>query len=108
MTDSWTEDNNLRFSFAGRIEGGMSGGPVVSALNNKVVGIITAGWDVDSEEVVDSSYLGPDSCFDEESQSSFERIGEKLRAAVIAQLDLGRGIAISLKEPKEFLDTKAS
>ena len=36
---SWTEEKNntLRFNFAGHIEGGMSGGPVVSALNNKIL-----------------------------------------------------------------------
>ena len=40
MTDSWTEEKNniLRFSFAGHIEGGMSGGPVISSLNNTIVG----------------------------------------------------------------------
>ena len=108
MTESWIENNILRFSFAGCIEGGMSGGPVVSALNNKVVGIITAGWNVDPEAVIDSSCLGSDSCFDEESQSWFERIGERLRTAAIAQLALGMGIAIGLKELKVFLDTKAS
>ena len=108
MTDSWTEDNVFRFSFAGHIEGGMSGGPVVSALNNKIVGIITADWNVDPEGVIDSSYLGADSYFDEEGQRWFERIGEKIRAAVIAQLALGMGIALSVKELKAFLDTKAS
>ena len=108
MTDSWTEDNVLRFSFAGHIEGGMSGGPVVSSLNNKIIGVITADWNVDPESIVDSSYLGADSCFDEEGQRWFERIGEKQRAAVIAQLALGMGIALSVKELKVFLDTKAS
>ena len=109
MTHSWTEEesNTLRFSFAGRIEGGMSGGPVVSARNNKNVGIITADWNVDPEAILDSSYLGSDSCCDEESQRWFERVGEKMRAAVIAQLDLGMGIAISLKDLKAFLDSKA-
>ena len=86
----------------------MSGGPVVSALNNKIVGIITADWNVDPEGVIDSSYLGADSYFDEEGQRWFERIGEKIRAAVIAQLALGMGIALSVKELKAFLDTKAS
>ena len=110
MTDSWTEEENntLQFSFAGRIEGGMSGGPVVSSLNNKIIGVITADWNIDPESIVDSSYLGPDSCFDEEGQRWFERIGEKQRAAVIAQLALGMGIALSVKELKVFLDTKAS
>ena len=109
MTDSWTEEENntLQFSFAGRIEGGMSGGPVVSVLTNKIVGIVTASWNVDPEAIVDPSYLGPDSCYDEESRSWFEQIGKKLRAAVLAQLDLGMGIAISLKELKAFLGTKA-
>ena len=107
---SWTEEKNntLRFSFAGHIEGGMSGGPVVSALNNKILGIITRDWNVDPEAILDSSYLGADSHFDEEGQRWFERIGEKTRAAVIAQLDLGMGIALSVKELKAFLDTKAS
>ena len=41
-------------------------------------------------------------------QRWFERIGEKQRAAVIAQLALGMGIALSVKELKVFLDTKAS
>ena len=44
----------------------------------------------------------------EEDQLWFERIGEKRRAAVIAQLALGMGIALSVKELKAFLDTKAS
>ncbi len=114
MTDSWTEDTPgislfgvSCFSFAGRIEGGMSGGPVVSALNNKIVGIITADWNVDPEAILAASYLAAESCLDEESKRRFERVGKKLRAAVIAQLDLGMGIAISLKELKAFLDSKA-
>ena len=47
MTDSWTEDNPLDsligvslFSFAGHIEFGMSDGPVVSILTNKIIGVI--------------------------------------------------------------------
>ena len=47
MTDSWTEDNPLDsligvslFSFAGHIEFGMSDGPVVSVLTNKIIGVI--------------------------------------------------------------------
>ena len=110
MTNFWTEEeNNTRqFSFAGRIEGGMSGGPVVSVLNNKITGIVTAEWNVDAESILASSYLDGDSCLDEESQRWFERIGERMRAAVIAQLDLGMGIAIGLKGLKAFLDTKAS
>ena len=105
MTDSWTEDNVLRFSFAGHIEGGMSGGPVVSSLNNKIIGVITADWKVDPELIVASSYLDPDSCFDGEDEES-QRWLERKRAAVLAQLNLGMGIAIGLKGLKTFLDSK--
>ena len=109
MTNFWTEEENntQQFSFAGRIEGGMSGGPVVSVLNNKITGIVTADWNVDPESILASSYLDDDSCLDEESQRWFERVGKKQRAAVIAQLDLGMGIAIGLKGLKTFLDSKA-
>ena len=100
MTDSWTEEENntLRFSFAGRIEGEMSGGPLVSALNNKIVGIITAGWDVDPDEVAETwrEFYG---CQQDHDPGKSK--------AIRAQLGLGMGIAISLKELKVFLGTKA-
>ena len=108
ITNFWTEEENntQQFSFAGRIEGGMSGGPVVSVLNNKITGIVTAEWGVDAESILASSYLDPDSCFDGEDEES-QRWLERKRAAVIAQLDLGMGIAIGLKGLKTFLDSKA-
>ena len=98
MTDSWEEDNPLSnligvslFSFAGHIEGGMSGGPVVSVLTNKIVGIVTQCYHPpkDLQEVTDTWYLDVP-----------PRIIE-------AQLELGMGIAVSLKELKTFLDSKA-
>ena len=104
---SWTEEKNntLRFNFAGHIEGGMSGGPVVSALNNKILGIIIREWNEDPEVILASSYLDPDSCFDGEDEES-QRWLERKRAAVLAQLNLGMGIAIGLKGLKTFLDSK--
>ena len=110
ITASWTEgkNNTLQFNFAGRIEGGMSGGPVVSALNNKILGIITRDWNEDPEAILASSYLDPDSCMDDEDAQRWVELGlEKRRAAVIAQLDLGMGIALSVKELKAFLESKA-
>ena len=107
---SWTEEKNntLRFNFAGHIEGGMSGGPVVSALNNKILGIITRDWNEDPEAILASSYLDPDSCMDDEDAQRWVELDlEKRRAAVIAQLDLGMGIALSVKELKAFLESKA-
>ena len=98
---SWTEDNVLRFSFAGHIEDGMSGGPVVSALNNKIIGVVTHCWDVSPEEIVESSYLAAGSFSDDEERQ------EKLNAAVTAQLALGMGVALSIKELKAFLESKA-
>ncbi len=98
MTDSFTEDdlfgtgnNTSCFSFAGHIEGGMSGGPVVSVLTNKIVGIVTksffhAGRD---QEAAEKWYL------------------EAPPRVITAQLELGMGIAVSAKELKAFLDTKA-
>ena len=97
---SWTEEKNntLRFNFAGHIEGGMSGGPVVSALNNKILGIITRDWNVDPDEVAEVwwEFYGCQQDHDPEKSK-----------AIRAQLGLGMGIAISLKELKTFLDSKA-
>ena len=99
MTASWTEDNPLSnligvslFSFAGHIEAGTSGGPVVSVLTNKIIGIVTEihHSPKDLREVTDTRYLDVP-----------PRIIE-------AQLELGMGIALSVKELKVFLDTKAS
>ena len=50
MTYFWTEDNILRFSFAGHIEGGMSGGPVVSSLNNKIIGVIKVVFHTEGDQ----------------------------------------------------------
>ncbi len=109
MTDSWTEEENntLRFSFAGRIEGGMSGGPVVSALTSKIVGVITSSWNACPQEVAETWFLGehPDNLSAQELQSRLEPRAPIVKA-IRAQLDLGMGIAISLKELKAFLDSK--
>ena len=98
MTDSWTEDNPLdksigvlRFSFAGHTELGMSGGPVVSVPTNKIVGIVTK---------VISHTDG-----DQEAAERWYR--EAPPRVITAQLELGMGIAVSLKELKTFLDSKA-
>ena len=99
MTDSFTEDewsgtgnNTSLFSYAGHIEGGMSGGPVVSVLTNKIVGIV----------IKEVSHTEGD-------QEAAERWYREAPPRVItAQLELGMGMAVSLKELKEFLDTKAS
>ena len=94
MTDSWTEDTPgirsfgvSRFSYAGHIEGGMSGCPVVSVLTNKIVGIITNSGDHTAED-----------------QEAAERwYDEAPPRVIVAQLTLGTGIAVSLKELKTFL-----
>ena len=98
MTDSFTEDewsgtgnNTSLFSYAGHIEGGMSGGPVVSVLTNKIVGIVTKSFshaDRD-QEAAEKWYL-----------NAPPRV-------ITAQLELGMGLAVSVKELKAFLDTKA-
>ena len=69
MTAAWTdeEDNISYFSFAGRAELGMSGGVVVSALTNKIVGVVTGGFlNISPKEVAETWFLGehPDN-FDE-------------------------------------------
>ena len=99
ITDSFTEDewsgtgnNTSLFSYAGHIEGGMSGGPVVTVLTNKIVGIV----------IKEVSYTEGD-------QEAAERWYREAPPRVItAQLQLGMGMAVSVKELKAFLDTKAS
>ncbi len=39
------------FSFAGHVEEGMSGGPIVSALSGNVVGVVTKSWFLDPSEI---------------------------------------------------------
>ncbi len=39
------------FSFAGHVEEGMSGGPIVSALSGNVVGVVTRAWFLDPSEI---------------------------------------------------------
>ena len=99
ITDSFTEDewsgtgnNTSLFSYAGHIEGGMSGGPVVTVLTNKIVGIV----------IKNASYTEGD----QEAAEKWYR--EAPPRVITAQLKLGMGVAVSVKELKAFLDTKAS
>ena len=97
MSESWTENRIPRFSFAGRIEGGMSGGAVVSALTGKIVGIVTSSWNIDPDEIVDTWWqlYGCEAGHDP----------AKIKA-LRALLALGMGIALNSKEAGVFLDSK--
>ena len=97
-TDSWAKNSISRFSFAGHAEVGMSGGVVVSALTRKIVGVITDGWNIDPDEVAETWW--------ESYGCQQDHDPEKVKA-IRAQLDLGMGIALSVKELRAFLDSKA-
>ena len=106
--DSTIEDNISRFTFAGHANEGMSGGPVVSALTNKIVGIILGGWKKDSippREIGETWWLEtPPDTFSDEDRRSLLKVGRQQVEVITAQLELGMGIALSLKELKTFLE----
>lgn len=110
MTDSWTENNIPRFSFAGHIEDGMSGGAVVSALSGKIVGVVTSSWTACSpgaaREIAEAWFLGthPDNLSEQELQSQLEP-RPRIVKAIEAQLSLGMGVALRPKEVRAFLDS---
>ena len=112
VTDSWTENNIARFSFAGHIEGGMSGGVVVSALSGKIVGVVAASWRACSpgaaQEIAETWHLDgpPDLLSDQELQRRLEPRPAIVKA-IEAQLGLGMGIALSIKEVRAFLNSNA-
>ena len=97
MSDSWTENHIPRFSFAGRIEGGMSGGAVVSALTGKIVGIVTSSWNIDPDEIVDTWWQ----LYGCEAGHDPAKVD-----ALRAHLALGMGIALNSKEVRAFLNSK--
>ena len=79
------------------------------ALNNKILGIITRDWNEDPEAIFSLIIPRPQQLYGsmQDAQRWVELDLEKRRAAVIAQLDLGMGIALSVKELKAFLESKA-
>lgn len=98
VTEKWGPGDGLKcgqFSFAGRVEGGMSGGPVVSALTAEVVGIVTQSWDFDGFEIGETWY----------SFASGTLAKSDLPPAdmVAAQIDLGTGMAVDVGELWDFL-----
>ena len=97
-TDSWANNNIAGFSFAGHAEDGMSGGVVVSALTGKIVGLITAGGNIDPDEVAETWW---------ESYGRQQNHDPEKIKAIRAQLGLGMGIALSVKELRAFFDSKA-
>ena len=107
MTDFGTENNISRFSFAGHIEGGMSGGAVVSALSGKIVGVVTSYRPIDPDEVAETWYLGehPDNLSAQDLQSRLEPRPPIVKA-ISAQLARGMGVALNIKEVRAFLDSK--
>ena len=112
MTDSWTENNISQFSFGGHIEGGMSGGVVVSALSGKIVGIVThysrACTPETALRIAAAWFLG-----ERPHDLSYQELQERLepRPTIVkhieAQLRLGIGIALHTKEVGIFLESIA-
>ena len=112
MTECWTENNISLFSFAGHIEAGMSGGAVVSALSRKIFGIAISSWIACSpeiaREVVETWFLGihPDNLGEQELRSFLDPTAPIIKA-IRAQLVLGMGVALAVKEIRSFLDSDA-
>ena len=112
ITDSWRTENDIsKFSFAGHIEGGMSGGAVVSALSGKIVGVVTSSWTVSNpetaREIAETWHLGEWSwsLSEQELESRLDPRPETVKA-IEAQLRLGMGIALSIDEVRTFLNAK--
>ncbi len=83
------------FSFAGHVEEGMSGGPIVSALTGQVVGVVTKDLNVDPNEVADNWRANV------EHMGLYDFSGRLYPPAdeiVAAQLGLGIGIALPVQE----------
>ena len=81
---------------------------MVSALTNKIVGIILGGWKKDSippREIGETWWLEtPPDTFSDEDRRSLLKVGRQQVEVITAQLELGMGIALSLKELKTFLE----
>ena len=113
MTDSWTENNLPRFSFAGHVEAGMSGSPVVSALSGKIVGVATGLWRVcqseTAREIAETWHLGEWAwnLSEQERESRLEPRPPDLKA-IEMQLRLGMGVALGVKGVRAFLNSEVT
>lgn len=118
MADSWTENNLPRFSFAGHVEAGMSGSPVVSALSGKIVGVATGLWRVCQQpetprEIAETWHLGEWAwnLSEQERESRLESLPPELKAelkAIEMQLRLGMGVALGAKGIRAFLNSEVT
>lgn len=97
MTRLWPGDEGgvPLFSFAGRVEEGMSGGPIVSALTGDVIGVVTSCWPLDPSEIAEN-WRG-----NVEGLGWYDfsgRLYPPPDEIVMAQLGLGMGIALPVQE----------
>ena len=90
------------FSFAGHVEEGMSGGPIVSALTGEVVGVVTAAWNIDPTEVAEN---WRDNVQGIGRYTFSEFLGATPDQVVEAQLMLGMGMALPAQELRDFIET---
>lgn len=101
MTDCWSSGKTgiQTFGFAGHVEDGMSGGPVVSALTGEIVGVTIACWPIDPDQVADA-WQGVFGNLHNFSGNDGPAPDEVVRA----QLGLGIGIALPVYELRRFLE----
>lgn len=90
------------FSFAGHVEGGMSGGPVVSALTGEVVGIVRADWPLDPSEIAENWRANVESLGWYDFSGGW---GPPPDEIVEEQLGLAIGIALPTCELQQFVET---
>jgi len=96
------EDRASSFSFAGHVEGGMSGGPVVSALTGEVVGVVKRFWNLDPNEIAETWKLSIESLGIYPDMDGPWPNAEEI---VVAQLSLGSGMASPARELQSLLDS---
>jgi len=92
-TASWrTQQGSPRFGFAGHVEPGMSGGPVVSAESGEALGLVLGTWHVDEGEIVDNWWANVGNRYEVRTDSEVQP--SHLIQSVKAHLALGMGIAL--------------
>lgn len=90
------------FSFAGHVEEGMSGGPVISALTGEVGGVVRACWPLDPCEIAENWRANVESRGWYDFSGGW---GPPPDEIVEAQLGLGIGIAVPTRELQQFVET---
>ncbi len=91
-----------KFSFAGHVEEGMSGGPILSALTGEVVGVVCESWLIDPTEVAENWRANVEGMGWYDFSGGLDPAPDEI---VEAQLGLGMGIALPVQELNSLMET---